>query len=249
MSTDRSTTTSHSNQSSAAVDPGPRGGAPSAGGPFSGLSAVQLAFFTSSLARFQAVETVPTDLGPGFNDIVCSNCHAFPAVGGSSPTTNPQVADATLMGATNAVPPFITSTGPVREACFVLNPDGTLGGDVHDLFTIAERSDAPGYVDPRPNFAAQLNVIFRIPTPTFGLGSVEETGRGSARQPSARLGALRGGKPAASSAPDPRSFPAFQHKSCDSPSTRFPDFLGTLMDAKGLISLATPSRFEPGASS
>jgi len=178
ISTDGSTTTGHSNQSSAAVDPGPRGGVPSAGGPLPGLSAAQLAFFTSSLARFQAVETVPTGLGPGFNEIACSNCHAFPAVGGSSPTINPQVADATLMGATNAIPSFITSTGPVREVRFVLNPDGTPDGGVHDLFTIAGRSDAPGCVDPQPKFAAQLaanNVIFRIPTPTFGLGLVEET--------------------------------------------------------------------------
>jgi CxxC motif-containing protein (DUF1111 family) len=169
---------SHSNQSSAAVDPGPRGGTPGAGGPLPGLSTAQLAFFTSSLARFQAVETVPTGLGPGFNDIVCSNCHAFPAVGGSSPITNPQVADATLMGAANTVPSFITSTGPVREARFVLNPDGTPDGGVHDLFTIAGRRDAPGCVDPQPNFTAQLaanNVIFRIPTPTFGLGLLEET--------------------------------------------------------------------------
>jgi hypothetical protein len=112
----------------------------------------------------------------------------MPAPRGSSPT-NPQLADATLMGATTAVPRFITSTGPVREARFVLNPDGTPDGDVHDLFTMAGRSDAPRCVDPQPNFAAQLvanNVIFRIPTPTFDLGSVEETGRGSPQQPSAR---------------------------------------------------------------
>jgi len=178
ISTNGGMTTNQSNQSPGAVDPGPRGGAPGAGGPLAGLNAAQLAFFTSSLARFQAVETVPTGLGPGFNEIACSNCHAFPAVGGSSPTTNPQVADATLMGATNTVPSFITSTGPVREARFVLNADGTPDGGVHDLFTIAGRSDAPGCVDPQPNFAAQLaanNVIFRIPSPTFGLGLVEET--------------------------------------------------------------------------
>jgi CxxC motif-containing protein (DUF1111 family) len=161
---------------SAAVDPGPRGGAAGAGGPLPGLSTAQLAFFTAATARFEAVETVPTGLGPGFNEIVCSNCHAFPAVGGSSPATNPQVADATLMGAQNVIPSFITSTGPIREARFVLNADGTPDGGVHDLFTITGRSDAGSCNATQPNFAAELaqnNVIFRIPTPTFGLGLVE----------------------------------------------------------------------------
>ena len=30
-------------------------------------------------------------LGPTFNGNSCAQCHAFPAVGGSSPLTNPQV--------------------------------------------------------------------------------------------------------------------------------------------------------------
>jgi CxxC motif-containing protein (DUF1111 family) len=62
----------------------------------------------------------------------------------------------------------------VREARFVRNPDG----GVHNLFSIAGRKDAVGCTLPQPNFAAQLaanNVIFRIPTPLFGLGLVENT--------------------------------------------------------------------------
>jgi hypothetical protein len=55
-------------------------------------------------------------LGPGFNLNGCAGCHAFPAVGGSSPVVNPQVAMARLDGAQNVVPPFITLNGPVREA-------------------------------------------------------------------------------------------------------------------------------------
>jgi CxxC motif-containing protein (DUF1111 family) len=46
------------------------------------------------------------------------------------------------------------------------------------LFTIAGRTDAEGCALKQPNFAQQLaanNVIFRIPTPTFGLGLVEAT--------------------------------------------------------------------------
>jgi CxxC motif-containing protein (DUF1111 family) len=117
-------------------------------------------------------------LGPTFNGNSCAQCHAFPAVGGSGPATNPQVELATLDGAQNTVPSFITNTGPVREARFIRNSDGSPDGGVHGLFTIAGRTDAEGCDLKQPNFAAQLannNVIFRIPTPTFGLGLVEAT--------------------------------------------------------------------------
>jgi hypothetical protein len=95
---------------------------------------------------------------------------------------NPQVALATLDGATNSVPSFITANGPVREARFVA-VDGTnlysaLDGGVHDLYTIQGRTDARGCTLAQPPFATQLslgNVIFRIPTPLFGLGLVENT--------------------------------------------------------------------------
>jgi CxxC motif-containing protein (DUF1111 family) len=107
-------------------------------------------------------------------------CHLQPAAGGSSPgmrsqqnpVANPQVALATLDGASNTVPSFITVDGPVREARFVSD------GGVHGLYTIAGRTDASGCNLPQPHFAEQLernNVIFRIPTPTFGLGLVENT--------------------------------------------------------------------------
>src|SRR5262249_24605869 len=46
------------------------------------------------------------------------------------------------------------------------------------LFSIEQRDDAPGCILPQPDFAAELaanNVIFRIPTPTFGLGFFENT--------------------------------------------------------------------------
>jgi CxxC motif-containing protein (DUF1111 family) len=132
-------------------------------------------------------------LGPTFNANSCAICHSQPAIGGSSPGTiskqtqgpgvigpvsNPQIPLATLHGADNTVPSFITATGPMREARFILNPDGTTDGGVHGLFTIAGRGDAPGCVLAQPNFAQQegnFNVINRIPTPTFGLGLVENT--------------------------------------------------------------------------
>src|SRR6201987_1993883 len=164
------------NQSSGAVDPGVRGGTPGAGGPIGGLTAAEMAFFTAAQARFSVVEDVPAGLGPGFNELSCASCHIAPAVGGASPATNPQVTDANTDGATNVIPSFITANGPIREPRFVLNPDGTPDGGVHDLFSIQGRSDAPGCVFAQPDFAAQVaanNVIFRIPINTFGDGLVE----------------------------------------------------------------------------
>jgi CxxC motif-containing protein (DUF1111 family) len=166
-----------SNQSSGAVDPGVRGGPAGAGGPIAGLTAAQQAFFTAAQASFGVIETGATGLGPGFNELSCQNCHISPAIGGSSPATNPQVTDANTDGATNVIPSFITANGPIREARFVLNPDGTPDGGVHDLFSIQGRADAPGCVFPQPNFAAQVaanNVIFRIPINAFGDGFIEQ---------------------------------------------------------------------------
>ncbi len=117
-------------------------------------------------------------LGPGFNGNACVMCHAQPTVGGSSPATNPQVAVATLDGAANAIPSFITLDGPVREARFILNQNRQPDGGVHNLFTISGRADAPGCNLAQPDFHGQLvqgNVIFRIPAPLFGLGFVENT--------------------------------------------------------------------------
>ena len=184
-----------------AQDPGVRGGPAAAGGPLSGLSTPQLNFFNAAFARFQQVDSVSgtiesgVGLGPLFNANSCAACHAQPAVGGTSPAVNPEVAMATLDGAQNTVPSFITLNGPVREARFVNATDPTsvfdhqnthgnsqqgrdnLDGGVHDLYTITGRTDAPGCNIAQPDFATELannNVIFRIPTPVFGLGLVED---------------------------------------------------------------------------
>src|SRR6516162_142673 len=173
--THRNNNNNNNNQSSA-VDPGVRGGSPGAGGTIGGLTATQQAYFTAAQASFQVIETPPVGLGPGFNELSCANCHINPAVGGSSPATNPQVTDANTDGATNVIPSFITANGAIREARFILNPDGTPDGSVHDLFSIQGRSDAPGCVFAQPIFAAALaanNVIFRIPINAIGDGLVE----------------------------------------------------------------------------
>jgi CxxC motif-containing protein (DUF1111 family) len=162
------------------------------GGAYPTLNANELNFFIQALARFQEVNSVSgtiedgDGLGPTFNGNSCAMCHAQPSIGGTSPgltspqkaVPNPQVALATLDGATNLVPSFITTNGPVREARFIRNPDGSLDGGVHGLYTIAGRTDAPGCTLAQPEFARELarnNVIFRIPTPLFGLGLVENT--------------------------------------------------------------------------
>jgi CxxC motif-containing protein (DUF1111 family) len=167
-------------------DPGPRSGTAGAGGSFSTLNASEQASFANGIAQFIEVEGVPDvppgsgngGLGPGFNSTSCGSCHKQPATLGSSPAVNPQISAAKEMGARNKIPSFIRLNGPVREARFVKNPDGTTDGGVHNLFTIAGRSDAPGCDLPQPDFESQLaahNVIFRIPTPLFGLGLVENT--------------------------------------------------------------------------
>jgi CxxC motif-containing protein (DUF1111 family) len=112
----------------------------------------------------------------------CGGCHMQPALGGSSPFVNPQFAFAKKNGGTDTVPSFIRENGPVREARFVKNADGTADGGVHAIFTITGRTGAnvspPGpCVLEQPDFDAQLaanNVIFRIPTPTFGTGLIEQ---------------------------------------------------------------------------
>jgi CxxC motif-containing protein (DUF1111 family) len=166
------------------VDPGPRAGPAGAGGPLAIPDPGQQQLFAAARDRFQEIDSVSgtmpgeagVGLGPRFNLNGCAGCHAFPAVGGSSPPINPQVAAAKMDGAKNVVPSFITLTGPVREARFVRNPDGTPDGGVHNLFVISGRTDAISCNISQPDFAAALathNVVFRIPTPLFGLGLVE----------------------------------------------------------------------------
>jgi CxxC motif-containing protein (DUF1111 family) len=160
------------------TDPGVRTGAAGAGNPLTGLSADELAFYNAAKDVFGETEQVADGLGPRFNLDSCGGCHVQPSLGGSSPAVNPQVAVATAQKAKNTVPSFIKADGPVREARFVRNPDGTPDGGVHALFVITGRSDAGSCSITQPNFAAAVannNVIFRIPTPTFGLGLVEAT--------------------------------------------------------------------------
>jgi len=178
------------------------------------------AFFTDGLKRFQEIEGVANDpnngLGPRFNFNQCAGCHAQPAIGGTGPAVNPQVAgvgscasasdlsvapvtlitsgsspDPAQKGTiacnnTNTVPSFLAANGPTREARFpfFFNSSNTVNtsapnGGVEDLFVVSGRPDgatAAGCSITQPNFALAVstgNVIFRIPTPVFGDGLIE----------------------------------------------------------------------------
>jgi len=167
-------------------DPGVRGGAAGAGGHIAGLTVKEGKFSDTGLDAFTEVQSVQgtiagteEGLGPRFNLDSCGGCHSQPAIGGTSPFTNPHIAVATKNGATNTPPFFISSSGPVREARFKFAnpPTNTIrDGGVHDLFTITGRTDAPGCNISQPDFDSanrDNNLIFRIPTPTFGAGLIE----------------------------------------------------------------------------
>jgi len=148
------------------------------------------AFFQDGLSRFQDVESVSgspnnnNGLGPRFNSNSCSSCHAQPTFGGTGAAVNPQFAFAGSPVAPNdSTPYFITANGPTREARFpfFFNSNGTVNtnnpnGGVEDLFTVSGRSDAGSCTLPQPSFnaAGKANdIIFRIPTPVFGAGMIE----------------------------------------------------------------------------
>ena len=168
------------------VDPGVRGGPAGGGGPLKGLTADETAFFQDGQARFAEIEVVSkgtnNGLGPRFNSNQCLSCHTQPDIGGSSPAKNPLLAIAALNGAKNAVPWFITADGPIREARFK-ESNGSADGEVHDLFVITGRSDAPGCNiaqfdflpggNPLTGQGGNPNIVFRIPTPVFGAGLIE----------------------------------------------------------------------------
>jgi CxxC motif-containing protein (DUF1111 family) len=194
-------------QSAKAVDPGVRGGTIDAGAPLPGLSAGQSTTFAAGMATFIAARSINGNLanqpqeglGPRFNSNSCGSCHSQPATGGTSPSAshfpnvgpNPQVAVASLSGASNRIPYFVKADGPVREARFrhaVRNGSvtNTPDGGVHDLFTVSGRSDATNQPGPsgapqtctlaQPDFELARvtnNISFRIPTPVFGAGLIE----------------------------------------------------------------------------
>jgi CxxC motif-containing protein (DUF1111 family) len=162
-----------------ARDPGVRGGPAGAGGMLGNLTADQQEMFTTGLADFAEEEAVDEGVGPRFNFVSCAGCHAQPATGGTSPAVNPlfRVNDpADLKFVNNTIPSFISRNGPVREARFQFNADGSRDGGVHALFVISGHPDAAGCNIRQEDFETQIrnrNIIFRIPSPVFGAGMIE----------------------------------------------------------------------------
>jgi CxxC motif-containing protein (DUF1111 family) len=166
-----------------ARDPGVRGGPAGAGGPLAGLSADEAEMFTTGQAEFGQEEEVEEGIGPRFNFVSCSGCHAQPAVGGTSPAANPLFrVPADLGFAGNVVPSFIKPEGPIREARFQYNADGSRDGGVHALFVVTGHPEAKGCHIKQEDFEKQIrndNVIFRIPSPVFGAGLIEQINDGT----------------------------------------------------------------------
>jgi CxxC motif-containing protein (DUF1111 family) len=145
-------------------DPGPRPLPVDAGGMRQDLSAEEQALFQQGFGEFVEVETVEEGLGPRFNLDSCAGCHAHPAVGGTSPRDNPQVAFLTRRGgAASQLPTFVRPDGPMVEIRFKRDDK------VHQLFAI-EAQGCALKVGPFP----PSQVTLRQPTPVFGLGLVEE---------------------------------------------------------------------------
>jgi CxxC motif-containing protein (DUF1111 family) len=153
-----------------------------------------LAFFQDGQTRFQDVESVSgganNGLGPRYNSNSCVSCHSQPAVGGTGPGVNPQFKFAgSSIAPKDTTPAFITANGPTREARFpfFFNANGTANtnapnGGVETLYTVTGRSDAGACSLTQPAFAAAAqanNIIFRIPTPTFGSGLIENLEEGT----------------------------------------------------------------------
>lgn len=180
----------------AQTDPGVQSGNRGTGAALSSVLANNpsgiLAFFADGQTRFQEVETVSNSanvgLGPRFNSNQCSSCHAQPTLGGTGAATNPQfLFTSNGVAPGNTMPSFITADGPTLEARFpfFFNTNGSVNtnapnGGVETIFTVTGRSDAgtcnSSTALPQPSFATAVaanNIIFRIPTPVFGAGLIE----------------------------------------------------------------------------
>jgi CxxC motif-containing protein (DUF1111 family) len=184
----------------AAADPGPRPLSVNPNMPpvLPGATASDTALFNAAMALFNTGFSVKgtlvthvngnhaftgSGLGPRWNSFSCRECHGAPVMGGVSFKTNSQATLATGVGTDYGIlapaqqtPPFLTVNGSSLAARLKYKPDGTRDGQVHQLFTIAGRSDAPGCNIVQENWPAQVaanNVSVRITTPTFGAGLIE----------------------------------------------------------------------------
>src|SRR6516164_1034802 len=159
-----------------AVDPGVRDDKSSAA---SALPGVDAQYFANTRSAFNEVHSIAGDievgagLGPRFNGTSCGGCHAYPAPGGSSPMQNPQLHMALEHGARNKIPEFIRANGPVVAVRVRTNPKTGESGGVLPLFTVNGRVDAYSCAVAPPDLTNRANLSFRIPTPVFGAGLID----------------------------------------------------------------------------
>jgi CxxC motif-containing protein (DUF1111 family) len=148
--------------------------------PIPGLTANEEKLFCAGADEFAHVDKVKDDgLGPTMNLTSCLGCHQYPTSGGSSPLgMNPQYDFAKgYPPGTNVIPSFVLPNGPVRVARLKKHPDGSPDGGVHSLFTITGLEGAEGCILKQEDFPQEIargNIIYRIPTPTFGAGLIEQ---------------------------------------------------------------------------
>jgi CxxC motif-containing protein (DUF1111 family) len=119
-------------------------GAAKFGDPLPGLTAEQMKLFLEGKEDFVSIEEPEDGLGPLFNARGCGECHAMPAVGGSS------------------------TAKEVRAGR--VDPDGTYydlpGGSLYQIFSISAECQEV--------IPSEANVIaFREVQPLFGLGLIE----------------------------------------------------------------------------
>ncbi len=113
--------------------------------------------FADGQERFAEIEVVTggnnNGLGPRFNSNQCLSCHSQPAGGRSGSCAEPLIAIATLSGARNLVPWFITPkwSRPGSSALSGIRTGLTMAR-VHNIFTITGRSDAAGCNIDQPEF-------------------------------------------------------------------------------------------------
>src|SRR5258706_2133649 len=159
-----------------AVDPGVRPGVSSAGNAVAGVNS---RYFANARAAFQEVHSIAgdiepgVDLGPRFNGTSCGGCHAWPAPGGSSPRQNPQFEMAKAHGARKAFPDFVKPDGPVLAVRPKTRAGSAEADGVLPLFTVSGRTDAFDWSVEQPDFTDTANLSFRIPTPLFGAGLID----------------------------------------------------------------------------
>src|SRR6266852_8358830 len=157
-------------------DPGVRPGATRAG---TAVAGVDSRYFANARSAFQEVHSIAgdlepgVDLGPRFNGTSCGGCHAWPAPGGSSPRQNPQFKMANAHGARNAIPGFLKPDGPVLAVRPKTRVGSAEAGVVLPLFTVSGRTDAYTCAVEQPDFSDTANLSFRIPTPVFGAGLID----------------------------------------------------------------------------